>query len=216
MIVATNVTSAFFVRLQSLCCIWLLSVAKFRFASANMPPKKRAAEAEDAEPQKRLRAPGTPAGLGQEGVGAPNSPLPQLEPQPGIKVEKAQLSGMLGHLKYHAKKGDADCINGLEFYKTLANNQKSAFFLKFSKDKSCKWCKEYTHKVTTQNAKSSGSIKGEMNGYPLLCFVFVFRLISLNIDCIYVFSLIRRFRTSGTRLEIFFAFHRPCRIMRLS
>jgi hypothetical protein len=75
---------------------------------------------------------------------------------------RADTSGMLGHMKYHAGK-DADVAEALSIYNGLAKDQKANFYALYKADKSCKWIRSFSLTITSSSSSSGGMLAGVCN-----------------------------------------------------
>ena len=84
----------------------------------------------------------------------------------GSQPSRAEVSGMLGHLKYH-KDSDSQVAEALQSYYTLDKSDKVDFYYLYKKDKSCKWMKTFKKTTTTSESTSSGFIEGVCNQFEI-------------------------------------------------
>ena len=75
---------------------------------------------------------------------------------------RAETSGMLGHMKYHAGKY-ADVAEALSIYNGLPKDQKANFYALYKADKSCKWIRSFSLTITASSSSSGGMLAGVSN-----------------------------------------------------
>ena len=73
---------------------------------------------------------------------------------------KADLSGMIGHLKYNASKSE-DIRTALQQYQQAPTNQvKHELWHLFKSDKTCKWSKNFSGTTESKSSTSTGTLSG--------------------------------------------------------
>ena len=78
---------------------------------------------------------------------------------------RAELSGMIGHLKYHQGKSE-DVKLALELYQQApSKDAKRELFALFKSDKTCKWAKTYSVVSESKSSSSTGTLSGVCTWY---------------------------------------------------